>query len=67
MFKGNPTSRYANLMTEITKSKTISLNKKVNILNRATKVLIEWHIEGSLPDLHAGEARLTIEKFPNIA
>ena len=67
MFKGNPTSRYANPMTEIMKLETISLNKKVNILNRATKVLIEWHVEGSLPDIHVVEARLTLQQFPNNA
>ena len=67
MFKGNTTSRYANQMTEIMKSDTIALNRKVNILNRATKVLIEWHVEGILPDLHVVEAILTLQQLPNNA
>lgn len=48
-------------MAEIMKSETNSLNRRVNLQNRATKVLIEWHVEGSLPDLHAVEARLTLK------
>ena len=47
-------------MTEIMMSKTISLNRKVNYLNRATKVMIEWHVELSLPDIHDVEAIITL-------
>ena len=52
-------------MMEIMNSETISLNRKVNLLNRETKVLIEWHIEGSLPDVHVVESRLTLQQLLN--
>ena len=52
-------------MTEIMNSEKISLNRKVNLLNRATKVLIEWHVEGCLLDLHDVESIVTMQQLPN--